>query len=130
MTAKQTPMMQQWHACKAKSQGALLFFRLGDFYEAFYDDALVIAKEVNLTLTKRQEIPMCGVPFHAAESYIDQLIVKGHRVAIAEQVEDPKQVKGLVKREVVRIITKGSVTSQNLLDDKSNHYIASLTQVG
>src|ERR1700726_2582243 len=100
---KISPMMAQWHACKGQAPGAVLFFRLGDFYEAFYEDAALLSKELDLTLTKRQEIPMSGVPFHTCEQYIDKLVAKGFRVAIAEQVEDPKKTKGLVKREIVRI---------------------------
>lgn len=122
--------MAQWHACKKKAASCILFFRLGDFYEAFYDDAILIAKELDLTLTKRQEIPMAGVPFHASEGYIDKLVSKGHKVAIAEQMEDPKDVKGLVKREVVRVVTPGTVVSSLLLSEKSNHFLASITGIG
>lgn len=127
---KTSPMMAQWHACKASTPDSLLFFRLGDFYEAFYEDAVILAKELDLTLTKRQEIPMAGVPFHSAESYIDKLVEKGYRVAIAEQMEDPRSVKGIVKREVVRIVTPGTVITSTLLSDKSNNYLACITQVG
>ncbi len=123
-------MMAQWHECKAQAKDALLFFRLGDFYEAFYDDAKVISKELGLTLTARQEIPMCGVPFHTAETYIDKLVAKGFRIAIAEQMEDPKQVKGIVKREIVRIVTPGTVIQSQLLSDKKNNFFASVVQVG
>jgi len=129
-TITPTPMMQQWHACKKQAKDALLFFRLGDFYEAFYEDAILISKEIGVTLTKRQETPMCGVPFHSSESYIDQLLEKGFKVAIAEQVEDAKQTKTLVKREVVRIITPGSITHSSLLKDKSNNFFVSLVQIG
>src|SRR5579872_5963274 len=104
-----TPMMSQWQSCKAEAKDALLLFRLGDFYEAFYQDAQVMAKEIGLTLTARQGTPMCGVPFHTAELYIDKLIAKGYKVAIAEQTEDPKATKGLVKREIVRIVTPGTL---------------------
>ena len=104
-----TPMMSQWQACKVQAKDALLLFRLGDFYEAFYDDAQTISKAIGLTLTARQGTPMCGVPFHTAESYIDKLIAKGFKVAVAEQTEDPKAVKGLVKREIVRIVTPGTI---------------------
>lgn len=124
-----SPMMAQWHECKEKAKEALLLFRLGDFYEAFYEDALIISKEIELTLTKRQDVPMCGVPFHACELYIDKLLAKGHKIALAEQMEDPKQVKGLVKREIVRIITPGTVISSSLLKEKSNNYLAALSQV-
>lgn len=127
---KHSPMMLQWHACKKMAQGSLLFFRLGDFYEAFYDDASIIAKELELTLTKRQEIPMCGVPAHTCENYIDRLVAKGHRVAVAEQMEDPRKTKGIVKREVVRVVTPGTIISSGLLSDNANNYIASITRVG
>lgn len=127
---KQSPMMMQWHACKKKAGTALLLFRLGDFYEAFYDDAIIAAKELDLTLTKRQDVPMAGLPFHASDPYIDKLIAKGYRVAIAEQMEDPKAVKGLVKREVVRIITPGSLITSNLLSEKTNNFLSCVTQVG
>jgi DNA mismatch repair protein MutS len=125
-----TPMMAQWQACKAEAKDALLFFRLGDFYEAFYEDAQVIAKEINLTLTSRQEIPMCGVPFHTCEAYIDKLIAKGYKIAIAEQMEDPKAAKGIIKREITRIITPGTIVSSQLLSDKRNNFFASIAQVG
>lgn len=121
-----TPMMSQWQSCKAQAKDALLFFRLGDFYEAFYDDAGIISKEIGLTLTARQGIPMCGVPFHTAESYIDKLIAKGYKIAIAEQTEDPKAAKGLVKREIVRTVTPGTVVNSQLLSDKKNNFFVSI----
>ena len=122
--------MQQWHACKKSAGTALLFFRMGDFYEAFYDDATVISGELDLTLTKRQEIPMCGVPVHTCETYIDRLVAKGYRVAVAEQMEEPRQAKGLVRRELTRVVTPGTVINSSLLSDRSNNYIASFTKVG
>ncbi len=125
-----TPMMSQWQACKKQAKEALLLFRLGDFYEAFYDDARIISKEIGLTLTARQGIPMCGVPFHTAESYIDKLIAKGFRIAIAEQTEDPKSTKGIVKREIVRIITPGTVINSQLINDKKNNFFVSIAKVG
>lgn len=127
---KISPMMAQWHTCKQMAKDAVLLFRMGDFYEAFYEDAFLLAKELDLTLTKRQEIPMSGVPFHTSEIYIDKLVAKGFRVAIAEQVEDPKKAKGLVKREIVRMVTPGTLMNSNLLSEKSNNFFASLTQVG
>lgn len=127
---KTSPMMLQWQKCKQDSQNALLLFRMGDFYEAFYEDAAILAKELDLTLTKRQEIPMSGVPHHTCELYIDKLISKGYRVAIAEQTEDPKKAKGLVKREVVRIVTPGTVINSSLLHEKTNNFFACVTQVG
>lgn len=126
---KISPMMQQWHDCKERAADAVLFFRLGDFYEAFYDDAITLSKELDLTLTKRQEVPMAGVPAHNAETYIDRLVAKGFRVAIAEQLEDPKAVKGIVSREIVRIVTPGSVVTSSLLSDKSNNFLACIQQV-
>lgn len=125
-----SPMMLQWEACKKVAGDAVLLFRMGDFYEAFYEDAVLLSRELELTLTKRQEIPMSGVPFHASDGYIDRLVGKGYRVAIAEQTEDPKKVKGLVKREVVRIVTPGSLISSSLLSDKVNNYFAAITRIG
>ncbi len=125
-----TPMMSQWQACKSQAKDALLLFRLGDFYEAFHEDAGVISKEIGLTLTARQGIPMCGVPFHTAETYIDKLLAKGYKIAIAEQTEDPKVAKGLVRREIVRIVTPGTVVSSQLLSEKKNNFFVSLVQVG
>lgn len=127
---KISPMMAQWHACKQMAKDAVLLFRLGDFYEAFYEDAVLLSKELDLTLTKRQDIPMSGVPFHTSELYIDKLVAKGFRVAIAEQVEDPKTTKGLVKREIVRVVTPGTLINSNLLSEKTNNFFAALTQVG
>lgn len=127
---KGSPMMVQWHTCKKNAADALLFFRMGDFYEAFYDDAVTMARELELTLTKRQDIPMCGVPHHTSEGYIDKLVSKGYRVAVAEQMEDPRKAKGLVKREVVRVVTPGTVINSSLLSEGHNNYVAAVTQVG
>lgn len=127
---KSSPMMLQWHACKQSAGSALLLFRMGDFYEAFYNDAVVMAKELELTLTKRQEVPMCGVPHHTSENYIDKLVSRGFRVAVAEQTEDPKKAKGLVRREVVRVVTPGTVVNSSLLSERNNNFIAAITQVG
>lgn len=127
---KTTPMMIQWHACKEQAGEALVFFHLGDFYEAFYQDAEIISQALGLTLTKRQEIPMCGVPCHAAENYIDKLVGKGYKVAIADQVEDPRQAKGIVKREVTRIVTPGTLINSSLLVEKANNFFACIAQVG
>lgn len=126
--SKTSPMMVQWHACKKAAKDAVLLFRMGDFYESFYDDAVLISRELDVVLTKRQGIPMCGVPHHTYESYLDRLISKGFRVAIAEQMEDPKKTKGLVKREVVRVVTPGTVFSSTL-PAKSNNYFVSVTQI-
>lgn len=113
-----TPMLKQYHELKAKHQNCILFFRLGDFYEMFYDDAKIASKTLDLVLTSRgkapsQKIPMCGIPHHAAENYIARLIKEGHKVAICDQVEDPAQAKGIVKRDVTRIITKGTYLDEN-----------------
>jgi DNA mismatch repair protein MutS len=128
--AKVTPMMAQWHACKKISKNALLFFRMGDFYEAFYDDAQTIARDLGITLTQRQGTPMCGIPVHTVESHVDKLVSKGHRVAIAEQMENPKHTKGLVKRDVTRLITPGTVVNSSLLSDNANNFFVALDQVG
>lgn len=129
---KQTPMMQQYLRIKAEYQDAFLFFRLGDFYEMFFDDAIKAAQELEITLTKRDSnqsnpIPMCGVPHHSAERYIKTLIDKGYKVAICEQVEDPKEAKGVVKREVVQLITPGTVMESSMLQESESNYIACLS---
>jgi DNA mismatch repair protein MutS len=126
-----TPLMRQYHAIKQQVPQALLFFRLGDFYELFFEDAVTAARELGITLTSRnkekeQAVPMCGVPFHAAEGYIARLIRKGYRVAICDQMEDPKQAKKLVRREVTRIITPGATTERNVLDEKQNNFLAAV----
>lgn len=124
---KLTPMMQQYQAIKNAHPDQILFFRLGDFYEMFLDDAILVSKELELTLTKRSTagdgIPMCGVPYHAAESYINKLVNKGYKVAICEQIGDPK-AKGLTKREVIKIITPGTVMNESALTSSKNNYIA------
>lgn len=126
---KISPMMLQWLDCKQKCPHAILLFRLGDFYEAFEEDATLAANVLELTLTKRQETPMCGVPAHAVESYIDKLLAKGFCVAVAEQVEDPKATKGLVRREVVKIFSPGTLIQSSLLQEKQSNYLVSITQV-
>lgn len=130
-----TPMIQQYLRIKAQYKDAFLFFRLGDFYELFFDDAVKAAKELEITLTKREggsdePIPMCGVPHHSAEVYISQLIEKGYKVAICEQMENPQQAKGVVKREVVQVITPGTVMNQTMMDEKQNIFIAAITAFG
>ena len=126
-------MMQQYQATKQQHPDEILFFRLGDFYEMFFEDAELAARELGLTLTSRSgnkdKAPMCGVPYHAAESYINKLIHKGYKVAIAEQIGDPK-AKGLTKREVIKIITPGTVLSESVLTDAANNYIALLYEQG
>jgi DNA mismatch repair protein MutS len=132
MMAVHTPMIQQYLKIKAEHKDSFLFFRLGDFYEMFFDDALAASKELEITLTSRdgggdERIPMCGIPYHSAENYIKNLIEKGFKVAICEQVEDPKEAKGVVKREVVQLITPGTVMEGNMLNDKENNYLASIS---
>lgn len=128
--AKISPMMLQWQDCKKVAPDSIVFFRLGDFYEAFHEDAVICSKELELTLTKRQTIPMSGIPSHTLDGYIDKLIAKGYKVAIAEQVEDAKEAKGLVKREITRIVTVGTVLNSSIISEKSHNYIASITEVG
>jgi hypothetical protein len=130
-----TPMMQQYMKIKDKLPDAILFFRLGDFYEMFFDDALLASKELELTLTGRdcgqeERAPMCGVPYHSCEGYIARLIGKGYKVAICEQTEDPALAKGLVKREVVRVITPGTVVEGSMLEETRNNYICALYIAG
>ena len=121
---KVTPMMKQYLDIKKENPDKLLFFRVGDFFELFYDDAKVVSRELNLTLTSRSnDIPMCGVPHRAVESYIAKLIQKGYKVIICDQVEDPKLTKTLVKREITSIITPGTVTNLLMLPDKQNNYL-------
>src|SRR5437870_2376865 len=126
-----TPMMEQYQYLKAKAGDALLFFRMGDFYELFQDDAIVASKALNIALTARNKqqddpIPMCGVPIHSAESYIDRLLQQDFKVAIAEQLEDPSQAEGLVKRDIVRVITPGTVISSTILAPKEYNFLASI----
>ena len=125
---KLTPMMEQYMKIKENYKYCLLFYRLGDFYELFFDDAVIASKELDITLTGKdcgmeERAPMCGVPFHSAEGYIAKLIEKGYKVAICEQTEDPKKAKGIVKREVIRIVTPGTVLDTNVLDESKNNYI-------
>lgn len=127
--SKLTPMMQQYTGLKEKHKDCLMFFRLGDFYELFFEDAEIASRELEITLTARggvNKTPMCGVPHHAADAYIDRLISKGYKVAICEQIENPSEAKGIVKRDVVRIITPGTLIDTNLLEDKKNNYLAAL----
>ena len=130
-----SPMMQQYLDIKEKNKDAILFFRLGDFYEMFFDDAKLCSRELELTLTGKdcgleERAPMCGVPFHSSTTYIQKLIEKGYKVAICEQVEDPKEAKGLVKRDVVKIVTPGTLLDTNMLDETKNNYIANIFGVG
>jgi len=133
--AEYSPMMQHYLDTKKDYKDSILFYRLGDFYEMFFDDAILASRELELTLTgkecgQEERAPMCGVPFHAAENYIARLISKGYKVAICEQMEDPKQAKGIVKRDVIRVVTPGTVIESNLLDEKKNNYIMSVYKSG
>ena len=134
-TGKLSPMMKEYVKTKEEYSDCILFYRLGDFYEMFFDDALTASKELEITLTGKdcgleERAPMCGVPFHAAETYINRLIEKGYKVAICEQVEDPKKAKGLVKREVVRIVTPGTTLDAMSLDESKNNYLMSIVSIG
>lgn len=126
-----TPMMKQYMSIKNKYKDSILFFRLGDFYEMFFDDALTASRELEITLTQRdcgmeKKAPMCGVPHHVADTYVSRLVEKGYKVAICEQVEDPSKAKGIVKRNVIRVVTPGTITDTNVLDEKSNNYLVSI----
>ncbi|MGN1418519.1 MAG: DNA mismatch repair protein MutS [Acutalibacteraceae bacterium] len=129
--ADETPMIKQYLEIKRQYSDTILFFRLGDFYEMFFDDAKTAARELELTLTGKscgggERAPMCGVPFHSADTYIAKLVNKGYKVAICEQTEDPKTAKGLVKRDVIRVITKGSIIENNMLDEAKNNYLTAI----
>ena len=136
--AELTPMMQQYFEIKEKNRDCILFFRLGDFYEMFDEDARLASRELDLTLTSRdrgkaegaERIPMCGIPYHASEGYIARLIAKGYKVAICEQTEDPALAKGLVRREIIRVVTPGSLTESAMLDEGRNNYFACLYGMG
>src|SRR5262245_20672820 len=127
-----TPAMRQYLDAKRQYRDAIVFFRMGDFYEMFYEDALVAARSLELTLTSRSKdaggngTPMCGVPFHAADGYLARLVKKGFRVAICEQVEDPKKAKGLVRREVVRVVSPGTLTDSTYLEAREPAFLAAI----
>src|SRR5919197_4561596 len=127
-----TPAMRQYLEAKRQHRDAILFFRMGDFYEMFYEDALVAARALELTLTSRSKdanvggIPMCGVPFHALDTYLARLVRKGFRVAICEQVEDPRKAKGVVKREVVRVVSPGTLTDATYLDAREPAFLMAI----
>src|ERR1700732_2176642 len=130
-----TPLMRQYNSVKEQVSGALLLFRLGDFYELFFEDAVTAARELEITLTSRNKekgmaIPMCGVPYHAAEGYIARLIQKGYRVAICDQMEDAGAGKKLVRREITRIVTPGTATDAHLLRSRENNYLAAIARNG
>ena len=129
--AELSPMMQQYMDIKKQYKDEILFYRIGDFYEMFFDDALTASRELDLTLTGKQcgmeeRAPMCGVPFHSYEGYVARLIAKGYKVAICEQMEDPSKAKGLVKRDIIRVVTPGTVIESSMLQDDKNNYIASI----
>ena len=133
--AEFSPMMQHYLKTKEEYSDCILFYRLGDFYEMFFDDAITVSRELEITLTgkdcgQEERAPMAGIPFHAAEGYIARLISKGYKVAICEQMEDPKEAKGIVKREVIRVVTPGTVIESNLLEEKKNNYIMSIYKTG
>ena len=127
-----TPAMRQYHEAKRQYRDAIVFFRMGDFYEMFFEDALVASRALDLTLTSRSKdasggaIPMCGVPFHAVDGYLARLVRKGYRVAICEQVEDPSKAKGVVRREVMRVVSPGTLLDQNYLDAREPAFLMSL----
>ena len=128
--------MRQYFDAKRQYRNAIVFFRMGDFYEMFYEDALVAARALDLTLTSRSKdasgtaIPMCGVPFHAADTYIARLVKKGHRVAICEQVEDPRKAKGVVRREVVRVVSPGTLADASYLDAREPAFLMAIVATG
>ena len=127
---KETPMMEQFWRAKKEQPDALLFFRMGDFYELFHDDAKLAAKELGITLTARSKgddaIAMAGVPVKAAEGYLIRLVQRGHKVAICEQLTDPKKTKGIVDRGIVRVVTPGTITEETVLDARENNFLAAL----
>ncbi len=132
--AEFTPMMQKYLETKEQYPDCILFYRLGDFYEMFFEDAKTVSEELELTLTgkscgQEERAPMCGVPYHAVEGYLTRLVSKGYKVAICEQVEDPKLAKGLVKREVVRIVTPGTILDSQAIDETKNNYIMCIAYI-
>ena len=132
--AGMSPMMVHYLETKKQYPDCILFYRLGDFYEMFFEDALTVSKELEITLTGKEcgleeRAPMCGVPYHALDNYLYRLVQKGYKVAIAEQMEDPKQAKGLVKREVIRVVTPGTITSAQALDETKNNYLMGIVYI-
>ena len=129
--AQLTPMMQKYMETKEQYKDCILFYRLGDFYEMFFEDALTASRELEITLTGKdcgldERAPMCGVPYHAVDGYLNKLVSKGYKVAICEQVEDPKTAEGLVKREVIRVVTPGTNLDTKALDASKNNYLMSI----
>ena len=130
-----SPMMRHYLETKEKYKDAILFYRLGDFYEMFFEDAETVSRELELVLTGKdcgldERAPMCGIPYHAAQSYLGRLVSKGYKVAVCEQLEDPAKAKGIVKRDVVKIYTPGTVTDDGMIPQKSNNYMASVFGLG
>ncbi|MCZ9997510.1 hypothetical protein OFR29_04695 [Brachyspira hyodysenteriae] len=123
---KLTPMMRQYKEIKDKYNDSILLFRMGDFYEVFFDDAKIVSDILGLTLTKRANVPMAGVPYHAIDNYLSRLVKSGMKIAICDQMEDPKTAKGIVKREVTQVITPGTISENKYLESKSNNYLASV----
>ncbi|HRS66439.1 MAG TPA: DNA mismatch repair protein MutS, partial [Spirochaetia bacterium] len=122
----QTPLLAQYERIKSEYKNAILFFRLGDFYEMFYDDAIVVSQLLNLTLTKRQSAPMCGIPWHASRAYIARLLKLGKKIAICEQLTEPGKGKGIIERGVVEVLSPGTVLEDEYLDASTDTYIAAL----
>ena len=132
---KCSPMMQKYLETKEQYNDCILFYRLGDFYEMFFDDAILVSRELEITLTGKdcgleERAPMAGIPYHAAENYIARLVSKGYKVAICEQLEDPKTTKGIVKRGVIKVVTPGTVVESNMLEERKNNYIMSICKAG
>ena len=126
--------MQKYLETKEQYKDCILFYRLGDFYEMFFDDAITVSRELEITLTgkscgQEERAPMCGVPYHAVDGYLTRLVAKGYKVAICDQVEDPKQAKGLVKREVTRIVTPGTILDAQAIDETKNNYIMCIVYI-
>ena len=135
MKQKYSPMMMQYLGIKEQNKDAIVMFRLGDFYEMFFDDAITASRELEITLTGKdcgqaERAPMAGIPHHAAEVYAAKLIEKGYKVAICEQLEDPKTTKGIVKRGVIRVVTPGTLVESNMLEERKNNYIMSIYKTG
>ena len=132
--SKLSPLMEQYYREKSRYPDALLLFRVGDFYETFAGDAVIVARDLNIVLTSRQKddegnkIPLAGIPYHALEPYLARLIRAGHKVAICDQVEDPKLAHGLVKREITRVVTPGTIIEPTMLDEASNNFLAAVVR--
>ncbi|MGE5390848.1 MAG: DNA mismatch repair protein MutS, partial [Deltaproteobacteria bacterium] len=130
--AQYTPMLQQYLQIKSEYPDTILFFRLGDFYEMFFEDARIGSRELEIVLTARdggeEKVPMCGIPYHAVDNYLAKLVTRGFKVAICEQVEDPREAKGVVRREVTRVVTPGTVLEDGLLEENRNNYLVAVVE--